>query len=209
MSEILPFLSTLAPSSGVRSFTSALPVAQVPSSGNSPWAPQPVAPAAPAAPATPAIDIDVEAIRADAIVQGRAQGMRETENLRAKLQQTLDALAAAQAASATTQANLIADAASTVVDAWLGTPGSAEKFMPIVRAWQARSTQPATVQVNPLEAEALEAAIGESTLSVVADAAIPPGTLQIRGPSHELTHNWESRLAELREAIVAALEVKS
>lgn len=205
MSEIFPFLATLAPSSGVRSFTSALTVAEVPA-GTSPWSPKPTAAPAPD-PSTPPIDVEV--IRADAIVQGRAQGMRETENLRAKLAQLLDGLAAAQAEAVAQRATLIADAASTVVDAWLGTSGSAAKLLPIVRAWQARSDEPATARVHPSEADALRAAIGESTLAIVADATLPVGTLQLRGPAHELTHTWEQRLAELREAIIVALEVKS
>jgi hypothetical protein len=203
MSDIRPFLSTLAPQPGVRPFTSALPVSVVPV-GTSPWSPRPTAPTEPAQPA-----IDVAAIRAEAEEQGRDEGLRETEVLRAKLAQMIGALAAAQAEATAMHANLIADAAATVVDAWLGSTGSADKFLPLVRAWQARSADPATAHVHPSEADTLRAAIGESTLTVVADATIPVGTLQLRGPAHELTHSWERRLSELREAITLALEVKS
>lgn len=205
MSDIRPFLSTLASASPVRSFTSVLPVSEVPV-GTSPWSPQPRGEVAVAAPQP---QIDVAAVRADAMVEGRAAGMRETEILRAKLQQMIEALAGAQAEASALHAKLIADAAATVVDAWLGSTGSADKFLPLIRAWQDRSPDAATANVHPSEAEALRAAIGESTLSVVADPSIPVGTLQLRGHAHELTHSWEGRLAELREAIVTALEVKS
>ncbi len=202
MSDIRPFLSTLA-SSAVRSFTSALPVAQVPTA-MSPWSPQPQAEPAPVQPV-----IDVEEIRAAALEEGRDEGLRETEVLRGKLKQMIGALAAAQAAATTMHASLIADAAATVVDAWLGSAGTADRFLPIVRAWQDRSAEPATAHVHPSEAEMLRAAIGESSVTVVADATITIGSMQLRGPAHELTHDWSQRLAELREAITLALEVKS
>ncbi len=205
MSEIRPFLSTLVSATPVRSFTSVLPVSVVPV-GTSPWSPQPSTLVPVAAPQP---QIDVAAIKADAIVEGRAEGMRQTEQLRATLQQMIDGLAAAHAEASAMRANLIADAAATVVDAWLGGTGSVDRFLPVVRAWQARGSVASTAHVHPSEADALRTAIGESTLSVVADAAMPAGSLQLRGPAHELTHRWESRLAELREAIVLAIEVKS
>lgn len=204
MSDIRPFLATLIPSSGVRSFTSALPVAQV-ATGTSPWSPR--SSTVEAGPEQPAID--VAAVRAEAVEQGRAEGMRATEQLRATLETMVAALASAQAEATAVRASLIADAAATVVDAWLGGAGSADKFLPVIRAWQARSADPATAHVHPSDAEMLRSAVGESSLSVVADATIPAGTLQLRSSAHELTHSWERRLTELREAIIVALEVKS
>lgn len=201
MSDIRPFLSTLASATPVRSFTSALPVSVV-AVGTSPWSPR-------SAPAPAQPEIDVAAIRAEAVQQGKSEGLRETAALRAKLEQMIGALAGAQAEATAMRANLISDAAAAVIDAWLGTAGSADKFLPVVRAWQARSGDPATAHVHPSEAEMLRAAIGDAAMTVVADASIPIGTLQLRGPAHELTHSWDRRLAELREAITLALEVKS
>jgi hypothetical protein len=201
VSDIRPFLSTLVSATPVRSFTSALPVSVV-AVGTSPWSPRPEA-----APAQP--QIDVAAIRAEAMQQGRDEGVRETAALRAKLEQMIGALAGAQAEATEMRATLISDAAAAVIDAWLGTAGAADKFLPVVRAWQARTADPATAHVHPSEAEMLRAAIGDATMTVVADATIPVGTLQLRGAAHELTHSWDRRLVELREAITLALEVKS
>lgn len=204
MSDVLPFLATLAPSAGVRPITSALPQVQV-QTGTSPWSPKP--PPISEAPAEPPIDFD--ALRDEAIEAGRAEGLRETAALRARLQQLVTALAEAEAEASQTRANLIADAAATVVDAWIGASGSAAKLAPIVRAWENRSDDPAAVHVHPSEVEGLREAIGESPVTVVGDAAQRPGTLQLRSAAHELTHDWERRLAELRDAIVHALEVTS
>lgn len=204
MSEILPFLATLTPT-GTRPFTSALPKVDVPS-GPSPWAPPPAPPAVEEPDEPP---IDLAALRDEAIEQGRAEGLRETAALRAKLDRLVTALATAEKETSALRANLIAEAAATVVDAWLGATGSIEKFLPVLRAWEARSADPAKAHVHPTEVEEIRAALGESTIEVVADPAVSAGSVQLRGAAHELTHDWSRRLGELREAIVHALEVKS
>lgn len=204
MSDILPFLATLAPSSGVRSLASAVPRVDVPGTGTSPWAPRPQVVEEPEEP-----PIDFAALRDEAIEQGRAEGLRETAALREQLGRLVSALADAEVLASTTRADLIADAAATVVDAWLGAPGSADKLLPVIRAWEARSTEPAKALVHPSEVDALREAIGESDLEIVADASIAAGTLKLRSAAHELTHDWQGRLNELRDAIAHALEVKS
>ncbi len=204
MSDILPFLATLAPSTGVRSFASAVPRVDVPAGGASPWAPPPPPVVEPEEP-----PIDFAALRDEALEQGRAEGLRETAALREQLARLVSALADAETLASTMRANLIADAAATVVDAWLGASGSADKLLPVIRAWEARSSDPAKAHVHPSEVEALREAIGETDLEIVADASLAPGTLKLRSAAHELTHDWQGRLSELRDAIAHALEVKS
>ena len=198
MSDVRPILTSLPGATPITAFGAALRVVASPDA-TSPWSPQRVE-----VPVAPSIDTD--AIRAEACAQGRDEGMRETAALRAKLQQLIDALSAAISAASERDTQLIADAAATIVEAWTDQASAAEKFLPIVRAWQARTTEPAAARVHPSEAEELRAAIGIAAITVVADASIAVGTLQIRGPAHELTHSWEGRLSELRDAIAATLE---
>lgn len=203
MSEIRPFLASLAHAGGTRPFGSALRVHETPP-GTSPWSPQPSGEPATAAPA-----IDLTSLREEAVAQGREEGLRETAALRARLQQMIFALGDAEIEAAAVNAGLIADAAATVVDAWIGGTGAAEKFLPIVRAWQARGSEPATAHVAPSEVEAVREAIGDAEITVVADPALAAGVMRVSSPGLELTHSWEQRLVELREAIAAAVEVSA
>ena len=196
-----PFLSSLQAPSPPRSFASTLPVHET-GPVTSPWTPAPSA-----APVEQPV-IDVVAIRdaaiAEGLAEGRAQGLAETSALRTQLARLVSQMtAAANQASALASAH-IAEAATTVIGAWLGeTPA----FAPIIAGWLATCTGPATVRVNPADVEAITAAIAEAPITVVEDPAIPPGDLQLRAPNHELNHAWSERIAELRTAIQAELTV--
>ena len=203
MSEIRPFLFGTAAASSVRAFGAALAVVETPP-GTSPWSPRPGTDPEPSLPA-----IDVTALREEAAAQGREEGLRETATLRARLQQMIYSLADAELEATTVRARLIAEAAATVVDAWVGGKSVAEKFLPIIRAWQTRSNEPATAFVHPSEVDAVRAALGEATMTVSADPALAVGTMRVSSAGLELTHSWEQRLAELREAIVTAIEVSA
>lgn len=203
MSEIRPFLATLAAPKQAAPFAATLPVVETPRA-TSPWTPQPPRVEAPAVPA-----IDVEAVRAEAAARGREDGLRETAALRAKLQQLIEGLAATEAETRAVRANLIADAAATVVAAWTQRAAAGEAFAPIVRSWLAKTTAATTARVCPGDVDALRAAIGDAAIEIVADPAIAPGGLALRTASHELIHSWDERLAELREAVRTALEVTS
>ena len=90
--DLQPFLSSVA--TPTRSLQSALPaIATTPAP--SPWSPKTSSATAPTGPA-----IDVEAIRAEAIESGRAEGLRETAALRDRLGMLLRELEAARAAIA-------------------------------------------------------------------------------------------------------------
>lgn len=206
MSDIKPFLATLATPTGggARPLNAALPVQQVPV-GTSPWTPRVEVAALPAQ-AAPSIDVD--AIRAEAIAAGREEGLRETAQLRGKLKILVDALTAARDGLTSPAADLIADAATAVVAAWTERGDRRELFTPVVRNWIARCQGEATAQVHPSDVEAMREAIGNAAIAVVGDDTIPRGGCKIRGASLEVSHAWEPRLRELREAIATALEAR-
>jgi flagellar biosynthesis/type III secretory pathway protein FliH len=200
--SIMPFLTAIA--AATRPLGAALPALETPPA-TSPWTPRPEpAPAAPTAPSAPLIDVD--ALRAEACEAGRAEGLRETEALRARLAQLADALEAAKAALTAPAADLIAEAAIAVIAAWTETADRRELFAPIIRAWIERCQAPSTARVHPSDAEAMRAVIGDAAILVEPDASVERGGVHLRAATLELTHTWETRLRELREAIAAELE---
>ena len=175
-----------------RTFADAITNVEVPVLP-SPWSPKPDAPAA-----TPA---DLEALRVDAITRGREEGLAETAALRTRLRSLVDQTAADHAARTEKVGELVAEAACAVVGAWSPCDRRAV-FASIVRAWTARSLGAASARVNPQDIELL----GESGLTIEADASIKPGDIIIRNAQAELAHVWADRLRELHETIVTALE---
>jgi hypothetical protein len=195
----MPFLTAIAAAGPPRPFAQTLTV--IPSTVPvTPWtpAPTPVASVVADAPA-----IDVAAIRdaaiADGLAQGRAQGLAEGQALRTQLARLVDAMNTATQQAAQHASEKISDAAMTVIAAWLG---QAPSLKPVIDAWTAKTSEPATARVNPADVEALGEIAG---LTVVADATIARGDIQLRSASHELTHTWSERLVELRAAIQASL----
>ena len=193
--DIRPFLTSLA--TPTRSFAQALPVAAV-SAGQSPWNPQ-------ATVLAPAVDVD--AIRAKAIEDGRAMGQRELDAQRAKLAAVITALAKDRDGESARIAELVAAAASAVVEAWLEGSERASQFAPIVRGWLNKTGDGggATARVNPADVTAMRAAVGDAMIAVEADPSIQPGDVRVRGPMLDLTHSWSARLDELKHAIATAL----
>jgi len=196
VSELRPFLTTVTTSTSP--FHNALRRLEVPVEA-SPWSPKPVE-------VSLAPVLDVEALRAEARAQGLADGMRETALLRARLAALVTELELARDATSAPAAELIADAASAVVAAWTESTSRSLLFAPIVRSWMARGQASGVARVHPTDLEAMRAAIGDGTLVVSPDEAVLPGDVQIRSSALELSHTWESRLRELREAIATALE---
>ncbi|MEJ7603814.1 MAG: hypothetical protein WKG01_38365 [Kofleriaceae bacterium] len=196
--DLQPFLSSIA--TPMRSLQSALPsIATNPAP--SPWSPK----ASPAS--TPAFpDIDIDAIRDEAIASGRAEGLRETAALREQLGVLVRALDAARAAIQMPTATQIADASVAVVTAWLGSEARSALFAPIVKAWCSAGQATGVAHVHPTEAAELAAAIGELPITVTADPTIARGEIRIQNAGFELAHRWDSRLPELRDAIATALE---
>src|SRR5260221_6807080 len=115
----------------------------------SPWTPQPDA----------AQRSLAEAKRA-AIEAGRADGMRETAELRARLATLIGELERSRSAAADRDAEAIADAAVTVIDAYFGASERTQQLAPLVRGWIARGAGTATARVNPADVAAMRAAIG-------------------------------------------------
>jgi flagellar biosynthesis/type III secretory pathway protein FliH len=197
--QLQPFLSSVA--TATRPFQSALPAIDTPVAP-SPWTPK----ATPARPPPPPIAIDVEALRAEAVASGRAEGLRETAALRDRLAAVLRELEVVRAAIVAPTATQIADAAVTVVSAWVANEDKRALFAPIVAAWCGAGQTTGVAHVHPADAEALTAAIGELPITVALDADIAPGDVAIQNAGFELAHRWESRLPELRDAIARALE---
>lgn len=199
--DIRPFLP-VAPSP-TRTLGAALPAIETPEV-TSPWLPRPVAAAPPPAPATSPVDL--AALHDEARERGRAEGLAETAELRARLAALLDELAAARAAIAAPAGELIAELAACVVETWTESADRGALFAPVVRGWLAQApAQPATVRVHPTEAAALAAALGDAPLAIVPDAQLAPGALEIRSATLELAHDWRRRTGELRAALAAAL----
>jgi flagellar biosynthesis/type III secretory pathway protein FliH len=197
--KIAPFLSTI-PAGETRPLGRALPSVDGGEPAPSPWSPK-----ADPAQATP-VFVDHEAARAEAMARGREDGLRETAELRARLTKLTAAIDLARSAVAALSADLIADAATTVVSAWTESADRRDLFAPIVRGWLARATGDATAHVHPSEVEAMRAVVGDAPIQVVADNGIARGNVQIRSAELELAHQWEPRLRELREAIATAVE---
>ncbi len=203
MTGVVPLFATL--STGTKPFGDALP-ATATSSAPSPWSPKIDATAIDEAAQRAALD----KAKREAVEQGRADGMRETEALRAKLKQLVGELEQSREVRAERYAEAIADAAITAIEAWIGTYDRAALFQPIVRGWiAAASDGVATARVNPADTAAMTAAIGDAPIRVEADAKIAAGDVELRGESLDTTHVWRDRLRELRDAIATAIESAS
>jgi flagellar biosynthesis/type III secretory pathway protein FliH len=206
MSDVQPFLG-FAPrptTTASRSFADALGKVDVPVQP-SPWSPKNEA-----APAAQAVDVD--AIRAEAAARGREEGLAETAKLRTQLAALVTSIETQNAKRAASIADLVADAACTVIGAWTATTDRRELFAPLVKAWTGGDHGAATARVNPADVDALRTTLVDikpaSTVDVVADASVAPGNIIFRGGAAELSHCWDERLAELRQAIAAAIEAK-
>jgi len=195
--KIEPFLSR-GGAAVARPLGAALPAVET-EPAPSPWSPK--THAQHAAPA-----VDHQAARAEAAAQGREDGLRETAELRIRLQRLADELELAKAAFAAASADLIADAATAVVGAWTESVDRRELFAPIVRGWLARATGDATAHVHPSEVAAMRETVGDAAIRVVGDDSVKRGDVRIRATGLELSHAWEPRLRELREAIATAVE---
>jgi flagellar biosynthesis/type III secretory pathway protein FliH len=197
--DLLPFLRFTA--QPTRPLGAALPVLVTPEV-TSPWTPR-VIDAPPAVAAPPAVDLASAADEARA--RGRAEGLEDTAALRAQLVEVIDQLVSARAAIAPPTAEVIAEVCGCVIEGWLAVTDRQALLAPIVAGWLAASDQPAAVRVHPDDVAAITALIGEAPLAIVADPALAPGALAIRGAALEVSHDWRARLPELRTAIAAAL----
>jgi flagellar biosynthesis/type III secretory pathway protein FliH len=202
--DVEPFFPIAA--TQTRALGSALPAIAT-SAVTSPWSPRPVAPVA-AGPSAAEIAAasEIAAARDEARAQGRAEGLAETAALREQLAELVATLSLPAEEIVAPAAELVAEVATCVIETWLGHADRSALFGPLVKSWLARSpAQPATARVHPDEVAALAAAIGDGPLAVEADAELPPGALEIRSATLELSHDWRTRLDELRVAIAAVL----
>jgi flagellar biosynthesis/type III secretory pathway protein FliH len=202
MSDLVPLFATLK--SSTHAFADALPAAPM-TAGTSPWSPKVEA----------ASSIDEAALRAEiekakqgAIDQGRAQGLAETDAMRARLKKLIAELEHTREARTDRFAEAIADAAIAAIEAWVGSYDRAALFQPIIRGWIAAAgdATAATARVNPADTAAMKTAIGDAPIKIEADPKIAAGDLELRGESLDTTHVWRDRLRELREAIATAIE---
>ncbi len=198
--DIQPWLTALA--SPTRSLGATLP-AQRGAVATSPWGPYP------ALGQDPATLRELEQLRATAIEEGRAQGTRETEELRKKLAAAIEALDRQRSANTGKASELIADAAIAVIETWLDSElEPKDRFLPVIRGWLQRTGDGAgaIAKCNPADADALRAAVGDALISVEPDPAIAANSLRIGNAGLEIDHDWTARLAELRQAIATAAD---
>lgn len=169
----------------------------------SPWAPAPP----PKRGAEPVVDLRsaLEAARADAVAQGYAEGLAETEALRQRLADTLAALEIARGHQAADLAAMVAELSAAVIEAWLAAVPAVDRLRPIVAGWLRDAATPATAHVHPHDADAMRAAVGDAAIEVVGDPAVAAGDAVISGAVFELRVEWRERMAELRELIAAAI----
>ena len=144
--------------------------------------------------------------RANAIEEGRAEGLRETAGLRETLQKLAAQWIAARDAKLANAAEAVADCAVAAIEGWVATAPKQELFAPVVKAWMERGGAVAGAKVHPSGVAALQAAIGDAPITIEADATMAPGDLKIRGEALDMSHAWAERLRELRDAIATALE---
>ena len=144
--------------------------------------------------------------RAQAIEEGRAEGLREIAGLRETLQKLAAQLIAARDAKLASAAEAVADCAVAAIEGWVATAPKQELFAPVVKAWLERGGSAAGAKVHPSGVAALQAAIGDAPITVEADPTMAPGDLKIRGEALDMSHAWAERLRELRDAIATALE---
>lgn len=205
MSDVRPFLATIATVDGPRPLGSALQ--RIPTQpATSPWSP--AGAAAQSASAAQAPAIDTAAIEAAARERGREQGLAETAELRARLALAVDALGKAQAAAREVTAVRIAEAAAAVIGAWTQAATPALLYTPIVRSWLDRCPTPATAHVHPSHVAAVAELVGEAPLAISGDAALRPGDIRLAADTLELAFSWDRELQVLRQLVAAALEEK-
>jgi flagellar biosynthesis/type III secretory pathway protein FliH len=202
MSDVVPLFATLA--TGTRPFGDVLPMHPT-APGSSPWSPKLEL----VAPNDDKLrEAALDKARCEAVEQGRADGLRETEELRTKLSAVIRELEQNRAARLETFAEAIADAAVTAIEAWVGASDRRAQFQPIVQGWlvAAGDKAAATARVNPADVAAMQAAIGDAAIRVDSDPSIAPGDVKIRGEALDTTHVWRDRLRELRDTIATAIE---
>lgn len=201
MTDVVPLFAAL--STGTRTFAEALPAAANPAKP-SPWSPKADTSAADEATARAAI----ETAKREAAEHGRAEGLRETESLRAKLKQLVAELEKSREIRAERYADAIAEAAVTAIEAWVSSYDRVALFQPIVRGWitAGGDATAAIARVNPADTAAMKTAIGDAPIRVEGDPKMKPGDVELRGEALDTTHIWHDRLRELRDAIATAIE---
>jgi flagellar biosynthesis/type III secretory pathway protein FliH len=204
MTDVVPLFATLK--SSTHSFADVLPAAQM-TAGTSPWSPKLEASSIDEA----ALRAEIEKAKQGGIDEGRAQGLAETDAMRARLKKLIGELEHTREARTERFAEAIADAAITAIEAWVGSYDRAALFQPIIRGWigAAGDATVATARVNPADTAAMKTAIGDAPIKIEADPKIAVGDLQLSGDSLDTTHVWRDRLRELREAIATAIESES
>lgn len=180
------------------------------------WLVREAAPAAGPAPApTPcaacaaraADDAELRARLARAEEDGRAEGLRETAALRARLAEVVAALERVQATQATAAAEAIVDVALAVCGvlapaaAALDKSGVAALMTEVVGA---AGGQAITLKAHPDDAAELGADLPEA-VRLEADPTLAPGEIRAQGARLMIDARWAVRLAALHEPLVALL----
>lgn len=198
MSDIRAFLPHVTSDTTARPLGATLrTIATAPAT--SPWSPKSAH-----EPATMPV-VDTAAIEAEARERGRAQGLAETAELRARLTAAIDAFMTARESLRAPAADSIATAACAVVAGWARSANPRELYEPLVRTWLEKQAGAAVAEVHPADADSLRALFGES-VTVNANASLARGDIRITAQTLELAFSWERSLGELSTLIAGAMK---
>ena len=111
-------------------------------------------------PSTTEPEIDTSAIEEAARAKGEADGLAQTEALRAQLKSAIAAFTSARDALKAPTCDAIAAAATAVIGAWTQTATDKELFTPVVTAWLEGTSGPATATVAPDAVAAMQELVG-------------------------------------------------
>jgi flagellar biosynthesis/type III secretory pathway protein FliH len=150
-------------------------------------------------------------------MQGRAEGLAETQALRDQLAALCRAVAAQRQALIEELAESVVDAALVVIDAWLEASDADRqaRLAPVVIRWvrDVGAEVAAVAQVSPGDVAALRAVVAELPIDlrieVRADPELSPGDIRLRGERALIELRWRDRLGELREVLVAMMSAAS
>jgi hypothetical protein len=200
VSDIRAFLPHVACDSTARPLGATLRTIST-APATSPWSPKSAHESAVAP------GLDTAAIETDARERGRAEGLAETAELRARLTAAIDAFTAARENLRAPAADSIATAACAVVAGWARTANARELYEPLVRTWLDKQAGAAVAEIHPSDADAARELFGDS-VTVTANATLARGDIRISAATLELAFSWERSLGELSVLIAAACEEK-
>lgn len=154
-------------------------------------------------------DLKARTVEAEAV--GRSAGAADTAALRARLAAVVTALEGAQAAQTRAAVDAIVEVALAVcaelapAAAAIDKGGVAALMAQVVRA---AGNQPVTLRAHPDDAAVLGAELPDA-VRLDADPTLAPGEIRAHGARLMIDASWATRLAALREPLLALLTARA